>query len=189
MRSRSLVASTRTSMFDGLSLLRSLREKGRDMHVLILSAKDTVEDRVAGLRAGADDYLVKPFAFEELLARVGALGRREHGRKRPILTIGGLSVDTAARKAYAAEEEIDLTRREFALLEYLALNSGRAIPRAELEEHIYDERSQPWSNAIDSAVSALRRKLRRAGLDSVIRTRRGVGYSIEPDPERLRDGP
>ena len=110
--------------FDGLSLLRQLREQGKQTHVLLLTAKDTVDDRVAGLRSGADDYLVKPFAFEELLARIEALGRRQSGRKDPTLRIGGLEIDIAARSVRRDGELITLLPREFALLTFLASRIG-----------------------------------------------------------------
>lgn len=168
---------------DGLTLLREIREKGSTAHVLILSARDTVDQRVEGLRAGADDYLVKPFAFDELLARVEALGRRAHGRKDRTIHIGPLRIDLSDKRAYNGSAPIALTTREYALLEYLALSAGRPVSRAEIEEHIYDEFEPVWSNAIDSAVCALRRKLNNAGVTDLIHTRRGIGYEIPAQPD------
>jgi DNA-binding response OmpR family regulator len=168
---------------DGLTALRRLRERGVQSCVLMLTARDAIEDRVAGLRSGADDYLVKPFAFAELLARLEALTRRRHGVARPVMRIGPLEVDPGARAARmsGAEGDLDLTPREYAVLEYLAHCAGRPVSRGELEEHLYDERSQVTSNAVDVAICALRAKLERAGCPPLIRTRRKVGYVLSGD--------
>ena len=167
---------------DGLSVLRRLREEGIDTHVLILSARDRVEHRVEGLRCGADDYLVKPFSFDELLARVEALTRRRHDHKSNIINIGRLMVDLRSRVVHAADQPLNLTPREYSLLEYLALEAGRPVTRQEIEEHIYDSNNPVWSNSVDSAVYALRRKLSAAGLRNYIVTRRGVGYELLREP-------
>jgi len=164
---------------DGLSVLETLRRKGRQTPVLILSAKDTVSDRVQGLRGGADDYLVKPFAFDELLARIQALTRRNQDQRNPRIMIDDVMIDTVSKRVMRDGAVIDLTRREYAVLEYLALHRGRPIPRLELEEHIYDERTRVLSNVIDSTVCSLRAKLDTAGHGSLIRTRRGIGYQID----------
>ncbi len=166
---------------DGLSVLRQLRARGRDTHVLLLTARDTVEDRVTGLRAGADDYLVKPFAFDELLARVEALGRRQRGRKDPVVRVAGLELDPAARTVRRAGVALPLLPREFALLAYLAGRPGEVVTRAEIEAHIYDDRAEPMSNVVDSAVCALRRKVDPPGGPSLIATRRRVGYVLRAD--------
>ena len=137
---------------DGLTILRRLREQGKAVHVLILTAKDTVEDRVEGLQSGADDYLVKPFAFEELLARVQALVRRRYGIKKPFIPIGHLQIDTTKRMVTQKAKAIELPPREYALLEFLALRRGMIVSRREIEEHIYDERVEPMSNVIDAAI-------------------------------------
>ena len=168
-------------LLDGLTLLRTIREKGIETHVLILSARDRVEHRVEGLRAGADDYLVKPFSFDELLARVESLGRRAHGRKSSTLSFGPVTVDISARRVLVGSDAIDLTPREYALLEYLALEAGRPVPRAEIEEHIYESTQAVWSNAVDSTVSAIRRKFTERGVNDLVLTRRGIGYEI-PSP-------
>ncbi len=165
----------------GLEMLTEIRNRGINTPVLILSARDTVDDRVLGLRTGADDYLLKPFSFEELLARIEALARRLHDAMSPIIKIGELQIDMAAKRARVQDHPLDLPRREYALLEYLALRAGAVVTRAELEEHIYNGESQPWSNAIDSAVSAVRKKLKAEGIEKIIHTRRGIGYTIEPD--------
>ncbi len=164
---------------DGLAVLANLRRSGRRTHVLLLTARDTVADRIQGLRAGADDYLVKPFALEELLARVEALCRRAYGTKQPRLVVGDLEVDTLARRAYRAGQPVDLTAREFLLLEYLVRRRGQVVARTEIEEHIYDEQVDPLSNVVDSAVCSLRKKLAAANDTPLIHTRRGLGYLLE----------
>jgi DNA-binding response OmpR family regulator len=163
---------------DGLSLLAELRRQGRTVHVLLLTARDTVLDRVHGLQTGADDYLVKPFALEELLARVQALGRRAYGTKQPRLTIGDLEIDTLARSAERAGQPIDLTAREYLLLEYLARRRGQVVSRSEIEAHIYDANVDPMSNVVDSAICSLRKKIGVPGQPSLIHTRRGLGYVL-----------
>jgi DNA-binding response OmpR family regulator len=172
---------------DGLSLLRRLRD-GHDeharAHVLLLTARDTVEDRVTGLRSGADDYLVKPFAFEELLARIEALVRRSNHAKNPLLRIDDLEIDTIARKATRNGREIELAAREYALLQFLALRRGQVVSRPEIESHLYDEQSERMSNVIDAAVYSLRKKIDVPGRVSLIRTRRGMGYVMQASSER-----
>jgi DNA-binding response OmpR family regulator len=163
---------------DGLSVLREARAKGVTTAVLMLTARDGVDDRVAGLRSGADDYLIKPFAFEELLARVEAMVRRRHGAPASVIRIADLTLDTAAKSVMREGQPISLSRREFAILEYLVLRVGKLVTRAELEEHIYDDRSQVLSNAIDSAISLLRRKLNADGRPDLIQTARGRGYVL-----------
>jgi len=166
---------------DGLSLLRTLREEGNTTHVLILTAKDTTDDRVCGLNQGADDYLVKPFAFEELVARIQALVRRRYGAKNPRLVAGALEIDTAQRVVRLHDKPVALRPREYALLEFLALRRGQLVSRSEIEQHIYDEHVQPMSNVVDAAVCALRRKIDGSGACSLIETRRGMGYIFAPD--------
>jgi DNA-binding response OmpR family regulator len=166
---------------DGISLLHKLRESPdghKDAHVLVLTAKDTVDDRVAGLRAGADDYLVKPFAFEELLARIEALMRRRHHAKNPILTVGDLHIDTTARRVTRDGREIELSAREFALLHFLALRQGEVVSRTQIEEHLYDDQAELMSNVIDAAIYLLRKKIDVPGGSSMIQTRRGMGYVL-----------
>jgi DNA-binding response OmpR family regulator len=165
---------------DGLSLLRNLRAKQNGTHVLILTAKDTVENRVSGLQAGADDYLIKPFAFEELLARVQALCRRSYQRKNPKIDIGDLEIDTAARVVSRKGKQIELSPREFMLLEYLALRRGQVVSRTQIESHIYPDGADLMSNTVDSAVCILRKKISPIGAPPLIQTRRGMGYII-PD--------
>ncbi len=165
-------------LLDGLSILRTLRCSGNDVPVIILTAKDSVEDRVKGLREGADDYLAKPFAFSELLARLEALTRRRSGTVNPIIEIGDLVIDTTSRTVSRSEQEIDLTAREYALLMFLASRSGKTISRIEIEDHLYGEDNFPMSNAVSSAISTLRGKLRSTGGEELIHTRRGLGYVL-----------
>jgi DNA-binding response OmpR family regulator len=164
---------------DGLTLLQRLRGGGHDVRVLVLTARDTVPDRVQGLRTGADDYLVKPFSIDELLARVEALARR--GPRRPArLTVGGLVVDTTAKKVSCHGAAVALAPREYAVLECLAQRAGAVVSRSEIEARIYDDLVEPMSNVVDAAVCALRRKIDAPGRPSLIKTRRGLGYVLEP---------
>jgi DNA-binding response OmpR family regulator len=166
---------------DGLAVLRRMRSEGRKTHVLILTARDTVEERVRGFSEGADDYLVKPFALEELLARVQALVRRSYDVKSSAIRIGDLEIDLAGKTAARQGRRIDLTGREFALLEYLALRKGQVVSRTEIESHLYDEQSELMSNVVDSFVYRLRKKIESPHGPALIHTRRGMGYLIE-DP-------
>lgn len=164
---------------DGLSVLQSWRDDGIASRVLILTARDAVDDRVRGLRLGADDYLVKPFAFDELLARLEALTRRSYDTPNPTVTVGDLTIDTAARKVTRGGRDVPLSRREYMLLEYLAHRAGEVVPRLAIEDHLYDERQFPMSNAVDRMVCAVRRKLGEYGDAPLIHTRRGLGYLLE----------
>lgn len=163
---------------DGLTVLRRLRAEGRDVQVLILTAKDTVGDRVKGLDLGADDYLIKPFAFDELLARVRALVRRGYESRSPVIRVGDLEINTSSRVVRRAGGVIDLTAREYALLEFLALRAGQVVTRTEIWEHIYDFKDESTSNVTDVYILYLRRKLERLGQSRLIHTRRGVGYIL-----------
>jgi len=170
---------------DGLSLLQQLRRKGLNTHVLLLTARDAVADRVHGLRSGADDYLVKPFASEELLARVQALCRRAYGAKQTRVVAGDLEIDTLAKEVTRAGQPVKLQPREYVLLEYLAARAGQVVSRAEIEAHIYDGDAEVMSNALESAVSSLRKKLGSAAAAGVanpqplIHTRPGLGYMLK----------
>lgn len=163
----------------GLDVLRTLRQEGRNAHILILSARDRVEDRIAGLKAGADDYLVKPFSFDELCARIQALVRRNYAAKNPVLTIGPLTIDTAQRSVSRDGEEIRLTPNEYRILEYLAYRRGRVASRAELLEHLYSSDGEVSSNVIEVIISALRRKIGKCEAAPIVKTRRGFGYFVE----------
>jgi len=165
---------------DGLSVLKQLRREGNETPVMFLTAKDAIEDRVAGLRSGADDYLVKPFALEELLARVEALCRRSYQKATPVLQIDDLEVDTTAKSAVRSGQPIDLTAREYAILEHLMLRKGHVVSRTQIEAHIYDDLVSPMSNVVDSAVCALRKKIATSPESKpLIHTRRGQGYVVE----------
>ena len=163
---------------DGLTILRRLRAEGRQSHVLILTARDTLDDRVAGLDLGADDYMVKPFAFKELLARVRALLRRSYRRKNPLVTIQDLEIDVARQRVRRGEQDISLTPREYALLEYLAMRAGEVVSRSDLWEHVYEFNSTASSNVVDVYIGYLRKKIEQAGKPSLINTVRGRGYML-----------
>ena len=159
---------------DGIDVLRGLRAKKRSLPVLILTARDTVEDRIKGLDAGADDYLVKPFDLGELNARLRALLRRAGGQPAPVLTAAGLSLDPATRSVLAQGREVELSAKEYALLLALMQHPGRALSRAQLEQHLYAWGEEIGSNAVEVYIHHLRRKL---GADA-IRTLRGIGYVV-----------
>ncbi|MHC4955598.1 MAG: response regulator transcription factor [Planctomycetota bacterium] len=166
---------------DGLTLLRRLRAAGSKVHVLILSAKDQVAERIQGLHLGADDYLTKPFAFEELVARLRALVRRKYGTKDPIHELGPLRIDTARRAVVVDNQDVSLTRSEYAVLEYLVARRGRVVSKIELLDHLYGGEAAASENAVEVLVHQLRKKLSGPlgiGAD-VIRTRRGHGYIID----------
>jgi len=167
---------------DGLKILKKLRAKGQQSHVLILTAKDTLQDRVTGLDMGADDYLVKPFEFKELLARVRALLRRSYRKKNPRIKIKDLRIDLTTQRAWRGREEIQLTAREYALLEYLAMRAGQTVSRTEIWEHVYEFKSSALSNVVDVYIGYLRKKLERTGKPTLIRTVRGRGYILGAQP-------
>ena len=163
----------------GLDILKTIREQGNTTHVLILSAKTQVEDRIAGLNLGADDYLVKPFLFDELLARIRALTRRKYNSKNPVLSVHGLKIDTAACKVSYRDKGIELTPTEFNILEYLSRRRGQVLSHDQMIFMIYDSLTEATKNTIEAHVSTLRKKLRELGLANIIQTRRGFGYIIE----------
>lgn len=164
---------------DGLSVLRELRAAGKKTHVLILSAKDQVEDRVRGLHLGADDYMIKPFSFDELCARIGTLIRRRYDAKNPLIEIGGLLLNTAIREARHCKTVIPLTPGEYAILEFLALNRGRVISAEQLLDVSHNSDATPSENVVQVMVCNLRKKLAASGDAEVVKTRRGYGYYIE----------
>jgi DNA-binding response OmpR family regulator len=168
---------------DGLTLLTRLRKSGGDAPVLFLTARDTLENRVEGLQMGADDYLVKPFALAELLARIQVLCRRQYGAKSNQITVGNLEIDLTARTVSRDGCSLELTAREFMLLEYLALRRGHVVTRTEIETHIYSDCADLMSNAVDSAVCSLRKKLTTSGSPALIHTKRGLGYVLK-NPEQ-----
>ncbi len=165
---------------DGLQILEKLRKEGNEAPILLLTAKDTIEDRVHGLRSGADDYLVKPFALEELLARVETLSRHKYQKRTSKIQVGDLELDSAAKTVQRAGQSIDLAAREFSLLEYLMLRKGQVVSRTQIEEHIYDDMASPMSNVVDSAICALRKHILVDKESApLIHTRRGQGYVME----------
>lgn len=166
---------------DGLTVLKTLRAKRIGVPVLMLTAKGELEDRVRGLNLGADDYLIKPFDFSELLARLNTIIRRCMGKASPIIVIDDLSVDMNAKTVTRSGNEINLSAKEYNLLEYLALNSGRVIGRTELTEHLYDTEFDLDSNVIDVYVNYLRNKIDKGYDRQLIVTVRGAGYVLKGD--------
>lgn len=166
---------------DGFEVCRRLRRRAISAPILLLTARDAVADRVLGLDAGADDYLVKPFAFAELLARLRALARRPAAALAPVLTAGEIRLDPAMQRVWRGEEEIELTRREFAVLDYLMRNPGRVLTRAMIVDRIWDYDFPNSTNVVDVHVSAIRRKLGDAAPGALIQTVRGVGYRLLVD--------
>lgn len=162
----------------GLELLRRVRAAGNTVPVLVLTAKDAVEDRVVGLDHGADDYLVKPFAFNELAARLRALVRRRYDREGTLIQIADLEIDTLKRRVRRGDEVVALSAREYALLEYLANRAGHVVTRTEIWDHVYDAAGEPWSNVLDVHISHLRRKIDHGRALKLIHTRRGLGYLL-----------
>ena len=169
---------------DGLEVCRRLREDpplGENPRVLMLTARDTLEDRVAGLDEGADDYLVKPFAFPELSARIRTLLRRDAGASGAVVEIGEISLDTGRREVFRGTEEVALTAKEFALLRYFMSHPGTVISQEELLDHVWDENADPFTNTVRVTVGTLRRKLSK-GDDSPIETVIGQGYKLRDEP-------
>jgi len=165
---------------DGLSIIETLRKRGIDMPVLILSAKRSVDDRVRGIQKGGDDYLVKPFAFSELLVRVQALIRRSSKTiESSSLTVGDLTLDLLKREAYRSETRIELQPREFALLEYLMRNEDRVLSKTMILEHVWDFHFDPQTNVVDVLVCRLRNNVDKDFPEKMIKTIRGVGYVLK----------
>lgn len=164
---------------DGLELLRQIREQGIASHVICLTARGTTEDKVLALNLGADDYLAKPFDFEELLARVRSLCRRAYKRKDPVIRIADLEINTASRTVHRAGEVIQLSAREYALLEFLAFHGGEIVTRTMIWDHLYDFADETTSNVVDVYVCLLRKKIDGGSRRPLIHTRRGEGYILE----------
>jgi|SRR5436189_2830771 len=167
---------------DGLTVCRDIRQSGLTVPILMLTARDAVDARIEGLDSGADDYLVKPFDFGELIARLRALVRRG---SQPLLgervVVGALTLDTRRRRVQMTGREIPLTAKEYALVEFLVRRAGAVVSRSDIAEHVWDEHYDPLSNVVDVYIQRLRRKLDAPGAASIIRTRRGEGYQlVEP---------
>ncbi|HEV7922664.1 MAG TPA: response regulator transcription factor [Thermoanaerobaculia bacterium] len=167
---------------DGFELCRQLRREAVDVSILMLTARDGLRDRIEGLDSGADDYLVKPFAFEELLARLRALLRRRGVRQLPVIELGDLHIDTRSHAVTRGGEPLALTTKEYTLLEYLAVNAGRVIGREEIAEHVWNEQFDPFSNLIEVYIGRLRRLVDRDRTTKIIHTIRGAGYIAEARP-------
>jgi two-component system copper resistance phosphate regulon response regulator CusR len=167
---------------DGFEVCRRLRARGATIPVLMLTARNAVNDRVRGLDAGADDYLAKPFAVNELLARLRALARRPIAALEPVLRLADLSLDPATHRVERAGDALSLTAREFALAEYLLRNTGRVVSRAQILEHVWDDNFDPVANAVDVLVGRVRRKIDRPGLPALLHTVRGAGYVLSDRP-------
>jgi len=164
---------------DGFEVCRSLRRDGIDTPILMLTARDAVSDRVEGLDSGADDYLVKPFEFAELLARVRALMRRRGAPHYPVIEAADLRIDTRSHRVTRGGDELALTTKEYALLEFLATNAGRVVGREEIAEHVWNEEFDPFTNLIEVYIGRLRRLVDRDRLPKLIHTIRGSGYILE----------
>jgi DNA-binding response OmpR family regulator len=167
---------------DGLSLLGRLRARGAATAVIVMTARDQVPDRVAGLDLGADDYLPKPFAFEELLARLRAVIRRRYRAPSNLVRVGDLEIDAAGRAVQRGGRAIALSALEYALLEYLAMRRGQVVTRAEIREHVYDFAAERQSNVVDVYVGYLRKKIDDGHAVRLIHTHRGLGYSLGEAP-------
>jgi len=163
---------------DGFQLCNELRTTGSDMPILMLTARDAVEDRITGLDSGADDYLTKPFDYRELLARIRVLLRRRPTRHVDSMVIDDLRINVVSRSVTRAGASVQLTAKEYALLEYLARRAGELVTRAEISEHVWDERFDPFSNLIEVYVQRLRRKIDAGRPNRLIHTRRGEGYIL-----------
>jgi len=164
---------------DGLTLCRTLRKEGNQTPIIMLTAKDTVKDKVKGLDSGADDYLPKPFAFEELLARVRVVLRKKDSRIQTQLKVDDLSLDLLTHKVTRADREIDLTVKEYALLEYLMRNAGNIVTRTMISEHVWDINFDTFTNVIDVYINYLRNKIDSGFADKMIHTVRGKGYLLK----------
>src|SRR5438874_908548 len=174
-----LVLDLRLPTTSGLDVLRTLRDRGNGVPVLVLTAQDAVDFKVQALRMGADDYVTKPFSLEELVARVEALGRRPKAIAPPVLRVVDLSLDTGSREVRRGGKLIDLTPKEYAVLEYLMRHAGRVMPRTLITEYAWDYHFDPGTNIVDVVITRLRKKIDHAGEPKLIHTVRGVGYVVK----------
>jgi two-component system copper resistance phosphate regulon response regulator CusR len=164
---------------DGFNVCREVRKSGNQTPILMLTARDAVEDKITGLDTGADDYITKPFAFEELLARLRALLRRQSKLRPSSIVVADLEIDMSARRVHRGGSEIPLTAKEYALLEYLARERGKVVGRTEISEHVWDETFDPFSNLIEVYIRRLRVKIDEGYERQLIHTRRGAGYVLD----------
>ncbi len=171
-----IVLDLRLPGLSGVEVLRTLRDRGVGTPVLVLTAQDAVDSKVQALRTGADDYVTKPFSFEELLARVEALGRRPREIVSPTYEIADLTIDSGSREVRRAGKIVELTPKEYAVLEYLVRNQGRVLSRTLITEYAWGYNFDPGTNVVDVVINRLRKKIARQGTDRLIHTVRGVGY-------------
>ena len=174
-----LVLDIMMPKLDGVQVVKRLRREGNSVPVLLLTARDSIEDRVAGLDAGADDYLIKPFAFEELLARLRVLLRKPQGDKTNVLRVGELELNLSTRQAARGGQEISLSSKEFSLLRYMMQNAGIVLSRDKLEQHVWDYDFSGGSNVIDVYIRYLRKKIDEGRETKYIHTVRGHGYVLK----------
>jgi two-component system OmpR family response regulator len=173
-----IVLDLRLPGMSGFEMLRTLRDRGNTTPVLVLTAQDSVDFKVQALRAGADDYVTKPFAFEEVLARVEALGRRPKEIRDPVLRVGDLELDIATREVRRAGEQIELTPKEYTVLEYLMRHAGRVMSRTLITEYAWDYHFDPGTNIVDVVINRLRKKVDSGHQEKLVHTVRGVGYVV-----------
>ena len=174
---------------DGMEVCRSLRQSGSTVPILMLTARDSVDDKIAGLDAGADDYLGKPFEFGELLARLRALLRRGGATLSRVMTVGPLEIDTSSHRVKMDGQALTLTTKEYSVLEYLARSAGRIVTREDLAEHVWNQEFDPFTNLIEVYINRLRRQLERASPIKLIQTIRGAGYMLEAGMDGPPDKP
>jgi two-component system OmpR family response regulator len=174
-----IVLDLRLPELNGLEVLRTLRDRGNTTPILVLTAQDAVDFKVQALRSGADDYVTKPFAFEELLARVEALGRRPKEIRSPVLKVGDLELDSETREVRRAGERIELTPKEYTVLEYLMRHAGRVMSRTLITEYAWDYHFDPGTNIVDVVINRLRKKVDTGQAQKLVHTVRGVGYVVK----------
>lgn len=184
-----MVLDLNLPLLDGLEVLRRIRERDRELRVIILSARSSVEDKIDGLDLGSNDYLTKPFDFGELAARIRALLRRSFQQENAVLSCGRLQMDTASKQVFVSGPPLSLTKKEYGILEYLLRHSGRTVGAEEIIEHVWDSEADPFSNSFKFHLSSLRKKLDEAGAANYIETLRGQGYRISsPEAEQEENG-
>jgi DNA-binding response OmpR family regulator len=174
-----IVLDLRLPEMNGLEVLRTLRDRGNTTPILVLTAQDAIDFKVQALRTGADDYVTKPFAFEELLARVEALGRRPKEIRSPVLRVGDLELDSESREVKRSGEPIELTPKEYTVLEYLMRHAGRVMSRTLITEYAWDYHFDPGTNIVDVVINRLRKKVDSGHANKLVHTVRGVGYVVK----------